>query len=269
MADRTNGLNNTDIGSGRRGFRNRNLGLGQAGTIVDAEWANGIQEEIIRLIEMAGIAPSAANREQMLQAVRRLSGGNVRTLSATGSLTADDAGLVLVDAGSGNRVITLPAANAAGGNPLRITLARIDSSANTVTVQRAGADTIEGATSLDLPGVERLSLVSDGASAWRFQAARFTQSFGTNGWTRMPNGLIFQWGSVTTNASGQAAVTFPIAFPSNFYRAMINPLGSSATYAPGALNSSSTAGFNQNIANTSTFGIAPAGIVVGWYAVGN
>ena len=258
-----------DIGSGRRGFRGRNLLLSQAGTIPDANWFNGAQEEIIRAIELMGLTPSEANREQLIQAIRRLAGGNVRTVSATTVLTADDAGLLLVDATAGNRTITLPAVNAAGGAPLRLTLARIDASANTVTVQRAGADTIEGATSIDLPVAERLSLISDGASAWRFPTGRFTQGFGSNGWTRMPNGLIFQWGSVATNASGQAVVTFPLAFPANFYRAIINPLAGTATYAPGAMNSAGLTGFNQNIANTSTFGIAPAGILVGWYAVGN
>lgn len=155
-----------DIGSGRRGFRDRNLPLSQAGTVPGATWFNGAQEEIVRAIEILGLTPSDANREQLIQAMRRLAGGNVRTISAGGvTLTADDAGLVLVNA-SGSFGITLPAANSAGGVPQRITLARTDSTANTITVQRAGSDTIEGATSINLLPGRRLTLQSDGSSGW-------------------------------------------------------------------------------------------------------
>ena len=169
--DRITGANWVDIGGGRRGFRDRNLALAQAGTFHIAEHHNGLQEEIIRAIEIAGLAPSAANREQLIQAIRRLAGGNVRTINAGGVvLTADDAGVVLVNAAS-SFGITLPAANAAGGHPIRITFARTDSSAGVTTLSRAGADTVEGATSIALPPGERLTLVSDGASGWRVLAA--------------------------------------------------------------------------------------------------
>lgn len=167
MADRTNGLNNVDIGSGRRGFRNRNLGLGQAGTIVDAEWANGLQEEVVRTLELLGLTPSAVNREQLIQALRRLASGNITTLSANTTLTADSAGLVQVSASGGNVTLILPAVNAAGGAPLRFDILRTDTSGNTLTVQRAGSDTIEGATSLTIPPGGRLALIGDGASIWR------------------------------------------------------------------------------------------------------
>jgi hypothetical protein len=40
----------------------------------------------------------------------------------------------------------------------------------------------------------------------------FTQSLGTNGWTKLPNGLILQWGKVY--GTGAATINFPIAFPS-------------------------------------------------------
>lgn len=160
-----------DIGSGRRGFRDRNLGLNLAGTIPGATWFNGAQEEIVRAIETLGLTPSDANREQLIQAMRRLAGGFVRTISTGGvTLTADDAGLVLVNA-SGSFGLTLPAANAAGGLPQRLTFARTDSSAGVVTIQRAGSDTIEGATSIALLPAERLTLMSDGGTGWRVMAA--------------------------------------------------------------------------------------------------
>jgi hypothetical protein len=157
-----------DIGSGRRGFRGRNLFLSQAGTIPGADWFNGAQEEIIRAIEILGLTPSDANREQLIQAMRRLAGGNVRTITAGGvTLTADDAGMVLVNA-SGSFGITLPAANGAGGLPQRLTFVRTDTATgSTVTLSRAGSDTIEGATSWPLRVGDRLTLISDGALSWR------------------------------------------------------------------------------------------------------
>jgi hypothetical protein len=165
--DRVTG-NTTDIGSGRRGFRGRNIGLGQAGTIPGAVWFNGIQEEIARAIEICGITLSDANREQLIQAMRRLAGGTVSNLTATTALTADQAGLIRVSAAVASRTLTLPAANSAGGLPLRMIIERTDAvPANSVTIARAGADTINGlTTSVTMPAGSVLSLMSDGVSAW-------------------------------------------------------------------------------------------------------
>lgn len=41
----------------------------------------------------------------------------------------------------------------------------------------------------------------------------FTSSNGFNGYTRLPNGLIMQWGQVNVNADSVAQVTFPTPFP--------------------------------------------------------
>lgn len=50
----------------------------------------------------------------------------------------------------------------------------------------------------------------------------FTQSLANNGWTRLPNGLILQWGRLEINTSlgeggstGSGFITFPVAFPTN------------------------------------------------------
>lgn len=43
----------------------------------------------------------------------------------------------------------------------------------------------------------------------------FIQSFGTNGYTKLPNGFIMQWGQVPYGSGeGSSYVTFPISFPS-------------------------------------------------------
>jgi hypothetical protein len=44
-----------------------------------------------------------------------------------------------------------------------------------------------------------------------------TLSAAINGYTKLPNGLIIQWGRITTLASSSVTLTFPIAFPTNQY----------------------------------------------------
>ena len=148
-------------------FTGGNPGAGQPATVPGYEWFNAVQEEMIGMLTRAGITPAQANVTQLRQSLDRLYGGALRSVAANITLTADDAGLVLVDASGGSRTITLPAANAASGRPQSFRLVRTDNSVNTVTIQRAGADTIEGATARALRPAERLTLMSDGVSAWR------------------------------------------------------------------------------------------------------
>ncbi|HWJ72418.1 MAG TPA: hypothetical protein VNX29_04550 [Kaistia sp.] len=81
--DRINGLNTIDIGSGRRGFRGRNAIAGVAGTEVKAAWLNGVQEELMAVIEAAGLTPSDADLAQLLKAISKL-GSRMLVVSATG-----------------------------------------------------------------------------------------------------------------------------------------------------------------------------------------
>ncbi|RFB91757.1 hypothetical protein B5K08_15775 [Rhizobium leguminosarum bv. trifolii] len=67
--DRINGAGTTDIGGGRRGFRDENLGAGVEGTEVTALWANMLQEEILKVCAMAGLSPSEADWTQLYQAI--------------------------------------------------------------------------------------------------------------------------------------------------------------------------------------------------------
>jgi hypothetical protein len=71
------------------------------------------------------------------------------TTDGTASLAAY---FYTIDATSGNVTVTLPAASTAFGNTMGITykFQRIDNSGNTVTIQRAGSDTINGATSFTI-----------------------------------------------------------------------------------------------------------------------
>ena len=141
-------------------------------TIPGFEWFNGVQEEIVAAIQATGIVLDGAVLTQLRQSIRRLAAANVTAKSANAALTADEVGLVTVNAAGGNIVLTLPAANGANGAPLRYLFLRTDSSGNTVTVQRAGTDTIAGATSLSLPRGRPVPLIGDGASKWLFSGAQ-------------------------------------------------------------------------------------------------
>ena len=97
-------------------------------------------------------------------------GGSVATafvgLAANTTLDATHH-TILGDASGGAITLTLPAASAAAGREYRVT--KSDSSSNTVTVARAGGDTIDGQTSVALGSqYEALSFVSDGSNWFLF-----------------------------------------------------------------------------------------------------
>lgn len=91
-----------------------------------------------------------------------------RSLTANATLRITDE-LVFVDATGGNVTLTLPAASTFIGKSMRIV--RIDSSANTVTVQRAGADDINNAaTSKTITNTIGTALTIQGGTSTRFFA---------------------------------------------------------------------------------------------------
>jgi hypothetical protein len=69
---------------------------------------------------------------------------NTTTKTANYTAATSDT-VILTDAASGNVTITLPTASSASG--YRFFIKRIDNSANSVSVQRSGSDTIDGGTS--------------------------------------------------------------------------------------------------------------------------
>lgn len=233
------------FGPGKAGFRDGDLVGGFAPTDFNAAWPNFVQEEILSVIESAGVVAGPA-MTQMRQALRRMFGGNVKQITHVGSphaLTADDAGLVLINAAGGNVVVNLPAANILAGLPFRIR--RIDTtSANTVTVNRSGADTIdEGGTSFTIAPKGTQIIESNGVTAWSTSsglvlatpaeaqgftanklitaatlAAAFQGSNQGNNFQRLPGGFLLQWGTIAatcsttvTQSNGTLPVTFPVA----------------------------------------------------------
>lgn len=186
-----------------------NPGGGIEATVMTAWIGHSIIEEQRNAIVDAGITPDKATITQLRQAIRRLSGGvATAALNANTTLTADHAGVVTL-AITANRTFTLPAANAAGGSPIRLTFVRTDVSAFNATINRAGTNTIEGLTSITIPVGGRVTLVSDGVSAWRIAASvggSGMQSFGASGSFVVPAG-VYRVRATVTGGGGAGAGT--------------------------------------------------------------
>lgn len=86
------------------------------------------------------------------------------TKTANYTVTTSDR-LIYANTGGGSITLTLPAAAAPNANTVFSFVKT--SAANTLTVQRAGTDTLDGGTSVSLTALNaRLDVVSDGISAW-------------------------------------------------------------------------------------------------------
>lgn len=146
---------------------------------------NGMTQEILSLQTGAGLANNRQVLTQVLQAVKRFSGGNVTTVTGSTTLTADNAGLVLVNAAAGNIVITQPAVASANGIPLKFEFMRSDATANTVAIVPSGTDLMpDGAASTPLIPRGWLSIIGDGISQWRRPSAALNQISGVVGSVR-------------------------------------------------------------------------------------
>lgn len=198
-------------------------------------------------------------------------GGNVTTVSATGPLTASNAGLVLISAASGNVNITMPAVSSENGIPLPFCFVRTDNSVNTVTLTAAGGNTFwpSGASTFSVSALTSYEFSGDGSSAWRliggtyfallngsasqaFNVApaaigsttqavnqgQFSSSLGSNGWKEYPDPnsptgfVIEQWGS---QSSGNGSlITFPVPFPNACLNIQVSESnGNSGTWGVG------------------------------------
>lgn len=147
-------------------------------------------------------------------------------VSSNTTLDASAVGAWVYVQGAGGYTITLPlAATTPNG-------ARIEIFAGAAcTIQRQGLEgifsnlTSGGAVaSLSLGVGDHLVLVSDGAGWYPLSSAQlqyssvFASSLNTNGYQKLPSGLIIQWGQISiTSVSGGSSVataTFPIAYTS-------------------------------------------------------
>lgn len=228
-------------------------------------------------------------------------GANVTTVTATGALSINNAGLILVDATAGNVIITMPAVAGANGVPLPFNFTRTDSSGNTVTVTAAGSDKFwpTNGSSLSIAAEGSLYVTGDGASAWRqgltglnntwtgantftqpvnvgaaitsneaINLGQFISSLTGSGYLEIPTpvgNFIIQWGQVLCSTSGPVMATFPKTWPTGAFMMVTSPMSPTANGKAGAAVISTT---QFNIGSSNIGGTVYYADSVGWIAIG-
>lgn len=85
-----------------------------------------------------------------------------------------------------------------------------------LTVGNSTSNVIISNNSVDIGNSTANVVISNGAITLTSNTLNIgTGSISANGWSRMPNGLLFQWGSVSANSS-VGNITFPTAFTQQF-----------------------------------------------------
>ncbi|SPV11587.1 bacteriophage tail fiber protein [Burkholderia cepacia] len=209
-------------------FTGGNPATGLPATIVDADWLNMIQQELLNILAAAGITPSKTAYNQVLSSLQSLFAGAATTGSFKGVYSfASSAALTPAMIGS---VVDFYGGSAATFQlPEQILLLKGDlfmianSGSAVLTVTCPADDSFAGGmSSIAVQPNESLAIVVSNATgqfipAWGSATLQFSPSFlaslATNGYQQLPGGQIRQWGFASTSSGGLATVTFPKPFP--------------------------------------------------------
>jgi hypothetical protein len=232
---------------------------GKPGSLIPASWGNGVTQELLSVIQAAGLTPSEQLDNQLLTALR--SSGlfttapqfdNDRSVATTefvkrsgvqySGFSAYAVSTALTPAHVGGAVsfasttainVTLP--NTVGIiHGATLTLINVGAVVNVSTA--SSADTL-GPSSSTLGPIE----LGRGETAefvkldnqWRLiggtvllkYTSLFSGQLGNPGYQKYASGNIDQWGYGTTDANGEVFVTFPISFPNAFVSVVANHVG--------------------------------------------
>ena len=131
-------------------------------SLIEGEWSLGVNGATVSAGENLKVSRITGTGCLEVSSIAQ----NSVTITATTTLTNTNA-IVLVDATSGNRVITLPLAAAYGANVSpAIKIRRIDASANTVTVQRQSTNNLNGGTTETLTTGTGKTYICNGTADW-------------------------------------------------------------------------------------------------------
>ncbi len=230
------------FGLNKDGFRAGNPSSGQQATELSAAFMNSLQEEVAAVVEGAGLALNPANSAQMLAAIHALIEAGVGDYSLdTGAANAYVIALnPAITAYAGNLSGSFKVANTntgastlnAGGGAVALVndagaaLAPGDLVAGTIAAyQYSLADnkfyiTLGVASQLDARYAALAGLLTqafsaaDGATGKQVvNISQFGASLANNGYQKLPNGMVIQWGVGVVTAGTLSTITFPIAFP--------------------------------------------------------
>ncbi|WP_409318683.1 phage tail protein [Pseudomonas sp. KCJK9016] len=246
--DYPNSVPSAGLVNGR--FVDEDLITGKPGSLIPASWGNGVTQELINVIQAAGLTASEAKVDQLLTALRgsRLFAtasqfDNSQTVATTGfvarsgvqfsGLTSFATSTVLTAAHVGGMVsfysaapvtATMPVLGVAGNAS---TLHVINLGTGALTINPAANERIISSNntvgSLLLGIGDSAQLIRVGTD-WRLYggsvsdryASAHSGAFGDAGYQRFASGNIEQWGYGSTDANGDVYVTFPISFPVAF-----------------------------------------------------
>lgn len=116
------------------------------------------------------------------------------------------------------------------------------------------------------------TILDDADGAAMFATMGATQSMAASGYTKLPNGLIFQWASSVAVTGGNLGIAFPIAFPNAVY-AVVGapahpPAGTNSTYACWASDTTTT-GFAGRAREIQASGVPVAvSLLMTYFAIG-
>lgn len=197
------------FGSGKAGFRNGDLTRGVLPTAFNAEWCNHVQEEICNVIEGAGVALNPDKRDQLLGALKKLIDEQADAVKTTGNqeIAGDKTftGLTTLKKGA---IVADSATDFAANQCLQIGSNNVNSyfynkrSGKYLSMRNDGELRYDGKRLLNADDLANMMPSGNKAA---------------NGWCRLPNGLILQWGFKPAAAREHAdnqSVAFPVAFPS-------------------------------------------------------
>jgi len=136
------------------------------GTYWTARWANNVTNELINLVEGAGLTPSETDQTQVLQAIRKVGfvGGSAG-YSSSATLTVAHANAIVFFIGASAATFTLPAANAAAAYSAPIVISNQGTAS--LTIAPASGDAADLLTDVLLPG-QVCAVINDGGAAWHY-----------------------------------------------------------------------------------------------------
>jgi hypothetical protein len=219
---------------------------GKPGSLIPAAWGNGVTQEILSVVQAAGMTPNEAANNQLLGALRSATFFNTapqfdsgrsaatsefvqralgnhasaRGISAATQLTLSDVGCSIGLGGTTAYTVTLPdTASVPSGATISLHCRNVA----TVTVASKTGTQIspQGAYlgSIVMNGGESASFVREsgvwvvyGTAALKYSATYGAQ-FATTGWQKFPSGLIVQWVVGGSDVNGNMTVSLPIMFP--------------------------------------------------------
>lgn len=238
---------------------------GKPGSLIPATWGNSVTQEILNVVQAAGLTPNESSNNQLLGALRspalfmtapQFDGGrsaatsefvqralgsyaSARGISTAAQLTQADVGCSIGLGGNAAYTVTLPDA-AAVPSGATISLHCRNSAPVTVASKTGAQISPQGAylASIVLNNGESANFVREsgvwvvyGTAALKHSASYAVQ-FGTSGYQKFPSGLILQWVTGGSDANGNMTVSLPIRFPNAVLGGVANegnPAGWSAS----------------------------------------